>query len=170
MNSRDEKLRILKEATSVFGRIIMRYEALRDEPITIADSDVLYSSQIHAIEAIGNAPGSTVTSLKRHFGVTKGAVSQIVTKLEQRGYVRKVKKEGNDKEKVLQLTEKGLGAFAQHEKIERLAGDEVAGIARAHTCGELQAFLAVLKNVDGALERFMKEREHEIHDTQAEHV
>ena len=40
-------------------------------------------------------------------GVTKGAISQVIEKLENKGLVRKYQKSGNGKEVFIELTEEG---------------------------------------------------------------
>ena len=54
-------------------------------------------------------------------GVTKGAVSQTITKLTRKGLVRKTYAPGNAKEVILELTDLGLVGFQNHEKFHLAA-------------------------------------------------
>ena len=157
MSALNTKREIAKQAIAVFERILLRYETQKDLPIATGDGDRLFASQVHTIEAIGKTPGSTVTSLKGHFRVTKGAVAQVVMKLESKGYVRKLKREGNAKENILELTKRGWRAFDLHEKAGERAEKELIGVTNRHTTKELASYLAILTEIDGAMERLMKE-------------
>ena len=79
----------------------------------------LYPSEIHTIEAIGRNKWINVTQLSEALGITKGAVSQMVSKLVKRKLVKKIKIPGSEKETFLKLTPKGRKAFEGHEKFHR---------------------------------------------------
>lgn len=85
-------------------------------PIDHGTGDLLYSSEINTLEIIGKYPGINMTRLAEKRGVTKGAVSQIVTKLVQKELVSKNQAPDSHKELALQLTAPGLIAFENHEK------------------------------------------------------
>ncbi len=50
-------------------------------------------------------------------GVTKGAISQVVKKLETKGIVRRYKKSSNDKEVFVELTKTGSDMYRKHQAI-----------------------------------------------------
>jgi DNA-binding MarR family transcriptional regulator len=58
-----------------------------------------------------------VTELADLAGVTKGAISQVVSKLEKKGAVRRYKSEGNEKEVLVELTDKGREIYERHQKV-----------------------------------------------------
>ena len=75
---------------------------------------MLYASEMTAIETLGYQPGSNVTEFAQKHSITKGAVSQLVKKLEKKGLVERYKGSSNRKEVLLKLTTKGEIAFHQH--------------------------------------------------------
>jgi DNA-binding MarR family transcriptional regulator len=112
MNKAD-KIHDFKEA---FLRIINKFRELEKIPIDHGTGDLLYASEINTLEIIGDSPGINLTQLAQKKGVTKSAVSQIVTKLVKKQLV--VKKQSPDHEKVflLELTDLGKVAYENHEK------------------------------------------------------
>ncbi len=96
------KLRILDKRTTDFGT---------GEP--------LHAFEIHTIEAIGAGSGRTVTELAEWFSTTKGAVSQVVGRLEARGYIAKERDCDNRTIVLLSLTPRGETARAGHERFHQ---------------------------------------------------
>lgn len=121
-----------------FLRIINKFKALEKIPIDHGTGDLLYASEINTLEIIGKYSGINMTQLALKRGVTKGAVSQIVSKLVKKKLVTKNQTPGNDKELSLQLTSSGEIAFVNHKKfhakydspmIEKLKGMNVEQLA-----------------------------------------
>ncbi len=133
----------------------MKYDILEKSPIDLGTGDKLNAAQIHMIEAIGKGYGETVTSLSDHFMITKGAVSQIVTKLHTLRYIAKTKRDGNDKKIILKLTGKGQVAFDLHEKYNRSTLNNVTQLMEKYSQEDIQSFLKILKDIDQILTGFI---------------
>ncbi len=108
-----DKIHDFKET---FLRIINKFKVLEKIPIDHGTGDLLYASEINTLEIIGDSPGINLTQLAQKKGVTKSAVSQIVTKLVNKQLV--IRNQSPDHEKVffLELTDAGKVAFKNHEK------------------------------------------------------
>ena len=108
-----DKIHDFKET---FLRIINKFKVLEKIPIDHGTGDLLYASEINTLEIIGDSPGFNLTQLAQKKGVTKSAVSQIVTKLVNKQLV--IRNQSPDHEKVffLELTDAGKVAFKNHEK------------------------------------------------------
>jgi DNA-binding MarR family transcriptional regulator len=76
---------------------------------------LLHPSEIHTIEAIGLYPGMNVTALALRMGVSRGAASQMVSRLAGKGLIEKYRLPDNEKEVCLRLTQDGGVAFRGHE-------------------------------------------------------
>lgn len=76
--------------------------------------ELLYCSEIHTIEAIGDNRGINVTALANKMSVTKGAISQCLKKLESKDFVKRLEDTDNEKEVMLDLTKKGKTAYKAH--------------------------------------------------------
>ena len=76
----------------------------------------LYESEIHTIKAIKENSNSHISAIAEKFKKTKGAISQTIKKLEQKGFVEKIINSKNHSKLDLQLTSKGKTAYKKHEE------------------------------------------------------
>lgn len=141
----------IRQGWDLFTRIFTKYDILGKAPMEIAAGEMLSAPLLHVIEAIGKGYGNTVTTLSNYFVVTKGGVSQLITKLHKLGYVAKVKRKGNDKEIVLELTKKGWRAFELHEKRNEPIVNNVRASLAGYSDDEIQSFLRILIDVERVL-------------------
>jgi len=148
---------LLRQGWELFTRIFMKYDILEKSPVDIGTGERFNGAQIHMIEAIGKKYGMTVTALSGYFMVTKGAVSQIVTRLHKMGYVTKTKRKGNDKEIILELTGKGRVAFDMHEKYNESTVAELMKLRQKYSPEDILVFLNILNDVDRMLMGFVAE-------------
>jgi len=114
MNSVMEKFMLLVEKIS---NTTKRYHTF--------DTDVnIYRSEIHIIHMIGDRKETHISEISRLIGVTKGTVSQIVKRLEDKGLVKKCVDKRNNTRQLVSLTDKGVTAFHAHiEYHQRLHED-----------------------------------------------
>lgn len=99
-------------------KLAYKLTELEKNPIYFGTDELLYPSEIHTIDAIGDQY-DTVTEISKKFGITKGAVSQVIEKLHRKGYVHKVRNKAYSKEILLSLTEKGVTAYQAHKKLHQ---------------------------------------------------
>lgn len=78
---------------------------------------MLHPSEVHAAMLIGNNPEQHVSELARIAGITRGAVSQVVAKLEKKGLVKKVTNPDSNLRTIPQLTDMGWKAYRNHEQL-----------------------------------------------------
>ncbi len=76
----------------------------------------LCRAEIHTIQAIGNHEGINISELAELFDVSKPTISERIKKLIRLKLVKKQLKDGNNKEVMLTLTDKGWLAYKNHEK------------------------------------------------------
>lgn len=79
----------------------------------------LTESEIHMIKAVRDYEGLHITGLANRLNITKGAVSQVVMKIEKKGMIVKERDSGNLSRLVLRLTQKGETAYKNHELFHR---------------------------------------------------
>ena len=142
---------LMRQGWELFTRIFLKYDVLQKSPVDLGTGDRFNGAQIHMIEAIGKGYGQTVTALSGYFMVTKGAVSQIVSRLHALGYVAKTKRAGNDKEIILELTDKGWLAFRRHEAYNESTVAGLRQLRNKYSQAEILAFLNILNDVDQLL-------------------
>jgi DNA-binding MarR family transcriptional regulator len=71
----------------------------------------LYPSEIHLLLVIKNDIDSNATKIARQLGLTKGAISQTLSRLEKKGIIFKSKDPYNKNELNLSLTDFGKEAY-----------------------------------------------------------
>ncbi len=82
----------------------------------IFDNNVLYSSQMHTIRAIGNRNDINLTELAYSMGISKAGASKFINKLLKLDFIEKFQSSSNKKEVCFRLTDKGRHAYKQHEE------------------------------------------------------
>ncbi len=74
--------------------------------------------EVHMASYIADNPGISATTVARDWNRTKGAVSQIIKKLEEKGVICREKEQGNDKTICLYVTEKGARLDELHREYD----------------------------------------------------
>ena len=105
----------IAEIRTLFLGIINEYNTIEKTPRNYGTGELLYASEMNIIETLGYNQGINVTDLAEKLGVTKGAISQVIKKLEKKNLVSRFREPGNNREVLLKLTIKGEIAFHQHE-------------------------------------------------------
>ncbi len=105
-----------KTIMELFIQAVHKYNALEKVPVKAGAKHSLYHSERHLLDMIGDHPGVNITEFARAAGITKGAVSQVVKKLEKKGLVERYKSGDNDKEVFLELTRPGRDIYLRHKK------------------------------------------------------
>jgi DNA-binding MarR family transcriptional regulator len=106
-----------KEIMELFIRVVNKYNSLEKIPVRYGTKQNLFHSERHMLDIMGDNPGMNMTEFAAAAGVTKGAISQLVIKLEKKGVVKRYKRSGNDKEVMISLTDAGKEIYKKHKKI-----------------------------------------------------
>ncbi len=97
-------------------RIITKFDEIDKQTRYYGTDTPLFSAEINMLRIIKENEGIHITGIADKLGVTKGAVSQIVNKLHQKGLIKKETDSCNQSKLVLSLTPKGEIAEANHEE------------------------------------------------------
>ncbi|MFS1511994.1 MarR family winged helix-turn-helix transcriptional regulator [Chengkuizengella sp. SCS-71B] len=101
------------------GRLFMQFKQLERHPRVFGDAGPLTPSEIHTIDAISCEGGILMSELATRLSVTKGAVSQIVKKLESKRLVQRTPHHEDSRAVIISLSEKGLMAFHAHRELHQ---------------------------------------------------
>lgn len=146
------------ELTDTLIRIIHQAVAIEHMPVDVGHGSVLTASEIHLIDVTGRFQDANLSAIASHLGVTKGAVTQMVQKLEQKGYLIRIKGNENKKTVYLHLTDKGKKAYLWHKDLhDRLNAEfqeDISGIPDH----QIQATIDILKNYERILARSLEMR------------
>lgn len=133
----------------------MKYDILGKQPRNIGNNIRINSSNIHTIEAIGKGYANSVTTLSHYFMITKGAVSQVVSKLHKEGYIKKIQAE--NKIVLLELTSLGKQALKAHDKYNLSVIRKLQIVESKYSSKEFDAFFRILLEVDNCFGEFIEE-------------
>lgn len=140
----DYKNEAIQKSIKQFGKVINQYAKYDAKPRDYGTNELLYNSEIHMIQAIGSKMGETVTELSQSFGITKGGVSQTVSKLVKKGYILKEHKSEYGKEIILLLTDKGKKAFDVHEQSHSKVFDSLVEYMKTLSDEKINGFESIL--------------------------
>ncbi|MGD8400395.1 MAG: MarR family transcriptional regulator [Bacillota bacterium] len=147
---------IRKERISyAFLRVIFKFFEIDRKTRFYGTDTPLFYAEIHLIKAIKENEGIHITGLAQRLGVTKGAVSQMLFKLEKKGFIIKEKDATNQSRFLLKLTPKGEIAHENHMRLHREFDNLVNGVLIQEEDEQvkfLKRFLIAVDQKLGALE------------------
>ncbi len=138
-------------------RVVYRFFEINKETRYLGTDVPLFPSEVHMIKAIKQNDGIHVTGLANILKVTKGAVSQIIMKLERKGLIRKEKDINNQSRLVLKLTAKGELACSNHEKFHKKIDAMVNELVKDASEENVKFFKDTLVALEEKLELLKKE-------------
>ena len=107
----------------------------------------LYRAEVHILEIIGDAKAVTATDIARNLEVTKGAISQVIAKLFNKGLLRKERRDGNSKRQELHLTPNGKKVLAAHEEREHSLLTQVGTRLKRLRPEDVKDFSEIVKHI-----------------------
>ncbi len=137
-------------------RMVNKYNSLAKHPMSYGTSHKFYHSERHMLDLFGANPEMNITELAGLIGVTKGAISQVVSKLEHKGAVHRYKEDGNEKDVLVGLTKKGHEIYEHHKKKnEEIVGQLQDGL-KGYSDKDLTGLLGMLKWIEDYLDKSNK--------------
>lgn len=99
------------------GRLIMQLRRLERQPHSFGTAGALTPSEIHTIDAIGPNGDLLMSELANRLGITKGAVTQLTAKLEDKLLIQRSPHPTDSRGVLVSLTDKGKEAYLAHEEV-----------------------------------------------------
>ena len=141
----NQTFQALNDRHNVIYEFVMRYNDYIYAEHDYGNGHPLTMIESHTLTYIEDHPGTTVTELTGYWHKTKGAVSQIVSRLEDLGLVTKTKKEGNEKNVYLYVTETGYQLSCSHKLYDILdITKTLSKIQKECTPAEIDTFYKVI--------------------------
>lgn len=144
-----------RELSRLTERIIHKYVQLEKKPRDYGGI-LLTQTEIHTIATVGDYPGVNVTRLAQMRGITKGAASQMVYKLVDKGFIKKDISPNSDTEVSLTLTRLGQKAYDAHAEHHHKSGIEFFSCFTDIPTEEQIYLLNLLKRFDQAMDEKLK--------------
>lgn len=136
--------------TRYLGQVILKLRKLERQPRSFGAAGLLTPSEIHTIEAIGCGRSVLMSELAARLQVTKGAVTQLIARLEGKGLVHRTPHPVDSRATELALTELGVIAYDAHEETQRQFYQELLEVL---TEDEIAVFEISMKKLSQFLDR-----------------
>ena len=111
---------------------------------------ILYQSEAHIIDLIGEHPEITVTELAAILKKTPSACSQIVRKLRAKGWVEQVRNAANNRQVMLRLTPAGEHVYRDHAAFDKQCQALTFRRLEGFTEAELATYLSIQRRINEA--------------------
>lgn len=95
------------------------------QPTDYGSGELLYSSEALFLRTVSSNPQVNAVELSKILNVTRGAITQLGNKLEQRKFIHRQLKDGSKKEKRHLLTTEGKAALNAYEIRHREANAQM---------------------------------------------
>ena len=153
----ESKEDLIREAIRQLLRIAHKYARIERLPIPVDEGIEVSTKEVHTLQAIGDRTKKdrskmSVTDVANHFGVTKSAASQIISRLSDKGFLNKKLASHSNKEYELALTELGWRAYRAHE---RFHGQDMATLLKrldAFPLTQIATFSVMLETVGAIMD------------------
>ena len=149
----DTKEDLIKDAVFKLIRTAHLYERIEAMPIAIDEETVVSTREAHTIQAIGEKTCVNVTQVASHFGITKSAASQLVAKLEKKGFLYKRPAAHSNKEFELSLSELGWRAFEAHEHFHGKDFVELVSSLSGFPISQIATLSVLMETLNGVMEK-----------------
>lgn len=142
-----------------FALVRISYKLLGGDRMSLTyGTDVkIHGSEIHMICHIKRNPHSHSSSIARSLKVSRGAVSQIISKLERKGLVRKEPQADNARCLDLILTEKGQRAYEGHQRLHAMFTSELEKVLSSYQGSEVELIRGFLSQIEGSVDKLIDE-------------
>ena len=143
------------EADSYMMQLFNRFSELSKKSYEYCEGISLYPTEIHTIEYIALTSSTNMTDIANQMGLTKGAVSKMIAKLESQGLLERYKYQPSQKDIYIHLTELGVRAYEGHKAYHAAMWEHLnshfSGLDEAYQqaiIDFLDAYLREMKNLD----------------------
>ena len=97
-------------------QLFNRYMDLSKKRHEYCEGIALYPNEIHTVEYIAVSSTTNFTDIAVQMGLTRGAVSKLIGRLEELGLLVRYKYHPRQKEIYVHLTDTGVQAYEGHKK------------------------------------------------------
>lgn len=106
----------IEKISDLFLNSICEFYEYDKKEKTFGTDTKLYHSEIHMIQYIKENENLHISGIARKLGITRGAASQTIKRLEKKNMIIKEADLNNNLKVVLKLTQKGETAYLNHKK------------------------------------------------------
>ncbi|OAB41946.1 MarR family winged helix-turn-helix transcriptional regulator [Paenibacillus glacialis] len=140
----------MNKGSHSLGRLFLQLRRLERQPQNFGNAGSITPSEIHTIEGIGYEGAILMNELATHLGVTKGAVSQLIVRLEAKQLVMRSSYPHDSRAILISLTEKGKEAYKAHEEMHIQFYDQLRSELSQE---EIEIFEKCIEKLNGFLQK-----------------
>jgi DNA-binding MarR family transcriptional regulator len=155
----ENKEDLIKSTIRELMRIARRFAQVEETPISVSDELSVSTREAHTVEAVGEQEPLSVTRLAAHFGITKSAASQMVSKLVKRGFMVKKPSPHSNKEFELYLTPLGREVFGAHERFHGAEMEKLVARLSAFSLPQIATLSVLLEALGSAMDQRLDGKE-----------
>lgn len=141
-----------KRLSGLMERVIHKYNQLEKRPWDYGDGLLLTRPEIHTVMLLSQTPGMSVTAVAQKRGITKGAASQMLYKMVDKGLVEKRVSPDSDAQVSLYLTPLGEEAGRLHDAYHKNNAEPMYQYFQSLPEDTLKALIGTLQIFDRALD------------------
>ncbi len=158
----EDKRELIRDTVRELLRIAAMYQRIEQMPIPVGnDGDQVSTREAHMIQAVGEGRDLSVTQLADHFGITKSGASQMVKKLENKGYLLKRQSPHSNKEFVLSLTDLGQKVFRIHEQLHGKDFNTLIDGLESFSISQIATLSVLMESIGTIMEKRLSTRDQE---------
>lgn len=150
-------------ANSTLSRLINKIVWGRKYPRDYGTGEPLFATEIEVVNQVALQDGITMTQLAEQLGVSKPAVSQVVNKLERKGYLLRKPSALHGSIRHISATPKGVIASRGLQRYQTQLHGHIAGI----TMVELTAYIKVLDRLEDFVDDLNDQTRHSMAEGRA---
>lgn len=118
-----------------------------NKPIDYGTGELYHTREIHMLSYIADHPGISPSEAARHWNQTRGAISQMLRKLTDRGLIRTVPDENDRRSSALYVTPKGELLDHKHKEYDTMIIEKYLDLLRSlYSDEEIQLAYRVLNS------------------------
>lgn len=134
------------EAADILHKVANIYTSTK-VPRDYGTGNEYTSVEVHTLKEIADCPGITVTELAKNQGKTKGAISQILKKIESKGLIYRESDPTNDNKQLLYITSRGSILDKAHRGYDKISfGESMDRVREIYTDQEIDIAFSVMES------------------------
>ncbi|HIW21953.1 MAG TPA: MarR family winged helix-turn-helix transcriptional regulator [Candidatus Dorea intestinavium] len=153
-----EKMIIYDDILGYFDKLIDQIGKLEEVDVKTRYGHKIHKAEIHLLVQINNTPGKSMSELARTLDVTRGMISQLAKKLEEKELIEKKKSLANERDVLLYNTAEGERIVKLHAKFYQDLNDVFLDYFSKLDYKQTDTILEFLKVTETFIDQTIKEQ------------
>lgn len=119
----------------------------RNKPISINGLAPISKASLNLLKAVGAHPGDRMSDIAQHMSVTKGAVSQLATRLSAEGLLDKQAASGSARDICLVLTDSGRQLYEASGTLDDEMESDIVNTLTQLSAEDVESLRALIRRI-----------------------